>query len=60
MTFTDTLRAALAALPADGTGEIHLDLAGQCRCLSSANPYRFVNRQPWVHDAGYASVDRVI
>jgi hypothetical protein len=28
LTATDTLRAALAALPADGTGEIHLDLAG--------------------------------
>jgi GH15 family glucan-1,4-alpha-glucosidase len=32
---------------------------GQCRCLSFAN-YRFVARQPWVHDAGHASVDRVI
>ena len=28
LTARDTLRAALAALPADGTGEIHLDLAG--------------------------------
>jgi hypothetical protein len=28
LTAGDTLRAALAALPADGTGEIHLDLAG--------------------------------
>ncbi len=31
----------------------------QCRCLSAAN-YRFVDRQPWVHDAGHASVGRVI
>ena len=37
----------------------HLDLADQCRCLSAAN-YRFVGRQPWVHDAGHASVDGVI
>jgi hypothetical protein len=22
--------------------------------------YRFVGRRPWAHDAGYASVDRVI
>jgi anti-anti-sigma regulatory factor len=28
LTVQDTLRAALAALPADGTGDIHLDLAG--------------------------------
>jgi transposase len=38
---------------------VHFTPTGQCRCLWSAN-YRFVNRQPWVHDAGYASVDRVI
>ena len=37
----------------------HRRLVSQCRCLSAAN-YRFVDRQPWVHDAGYASVDRVI
>jgi hypothetical protein len=37
----------------------HFDVPGQCRCLSAAN-YRLVDRQPWVHDAGYASVDRVI
>ena len=28
LTVKDVLRAALAALPADGTGDIHLDLAG--------------------------------
>jgi STAS domain len=28
LTARDTLHAALAALPADGTGDIHLDLAG--------------------------------
>jgi PIN domain-containing protein len=33
--------------------------AGQCRCLSSAN-YRFAGWGLWVHDAGYAPVDRVI
>ena len=39
--------------------KIHLSWPGVCRCLSAAN-YRFgVNRQPRVHDAGYASVDRV-
>ena len=38
----------------------HRELVAQCRCLSAAN-YRSVGgRQPWVHDAGYASVDRVI
>ena len=37
----------------------HRRLVTQCRCLSAAN-YRSVDRQPWVHDAGYASVDRVI
>jgi hypothetical protein len=37
----------------------HRRLATQCRCLSAAN-YRFVNRQPWMHDAGYASVGRFI
>jgi hypothetical protein len=37
----------------------HLPPGTQCRCLSAAN-YRFVGRQPWVHDAGYASVGRVI
>ena len=37
----------------------HRRLVTQCRCLSAAN-YRFVVRRRWVHDAGYASVDRVI
>jgi len=37
----------------------HLEVPGQCRCLSAAN-YRFVTGQPWMHDAGYASVDRFI
>jgi hypothetical protein len=37
----------------------HHHLASQCRCLSAAN-YRSAGWQPWVHDAGYASVDRVI
>ena len=36
----------------------HRRLVTQCRCLSAAN-YRFVNRQPRMHDAVYASVDRV-
>ena len=37
----------------------HRHLVTQCRCLWAAN-YRFVGGQPWVHDAGHASVDRVI
>jgi len=37
----------------------HRRLVTQCRCLCAAN-YRFVAGQPRVHDAGYASVDRVI
>ena len=37
----------------------HRRLVTQCRCLSAAN-YRFVTGQPWMHDAGYASVDRFI
>jgi DDE family transposase len=37
----------------------HFPPGTQCRCLSAAN-YRFVGRQPWVHDAGHASVDGVI
>ena len=37
----------------------HRRLVSQCRCLLAAN-YRFVDRRPWVHDAGYAPVDRVI
>ncbi len=37
----------------------HRRLAIQCRCLSDAN-YRFVTGQPWMHDAGYASVGRFI
>ena len=37
----------------------HHQVVIQCRCLSAAN-YRFVNRQPWMHDAGYASVGRFI
>ena len=49
------LRAAGAQLVQD----LHPHDRGQCRCLSAAN-YRFVGRQPEVHDAGYASVDRVI
>ena len=36
----------------------HRRLVTQCRCLSAAN-YRFAGRWPRVHDAGYASVDRV-
>jgi transposase len=37
----------------------HFPPGTQCRCLSAAN-YRFAGRWPRVHDAGYASVDRVI
>ena len=37
----------------------HRRLVRQCRCLSAAN-YRFVTGQPWMHDAGYASVGRFI
>ena len=37
----------------------HRRLVTQCRCLSTAN-YRFVTGQPWMHDAGYASVGRFI
>ncbi len=37
----------------------HRRLVTQCRCLSDAN-YRFVTGQPWMHDAGYASVGRFI
>ena len=40
-------------------GLIHLGMDTQCRCLSDAN-YRFVTGQPWMHDAGYASVGRFI
>jgi hypothetical protein len=36
----------------------HFPPGTQCRCLSAAN-YRFAGRWPRVHDAGYASVDRV-
>ncbi len=39
--------------------EMPSESAGQCRCLSDAN-YRFVTGQPWMHDAGYASVGRFI
>ena len=37
----------------------HRRLVTQCRCLSAAN-YRSVTGQPWMHDAGYASVGRFI
>ena len=37
----------------------HYRVSDQCRCLSAAN-YPFAGLQPWVHDARYASVDRVI
>jgi hypothetical protein len=55
-------KAGLAALAVQTGLEItvgHFPPGTQCRCLSAAN-YRFVDRQPWVHDAGHASVDRVI
>jgi putative transposase len=37
----------------------HGRLVTQCRCLWAAN-YRFVTGRLWMHDAGYASVDRFI
>ena len=37
----------------------HFPPGTQCRCLSAAKN-RFVSWQSAVHDAGYASVDRVI
>ena len=59
---TRAWKAELAALALETGLEItccHFPPGTQCRCLSAAN-YRFVDRRPWVHDAGYASVDRVI
>src|SRR5438876_3583393 len=59
---TRAWKTGLAALAAETGLEItccHFPPGTQCRCLSAAN-YRFVGRQPWVHDAGHASVDGVI
>ena len=59
---TRAWKAELAALAAQAGLEItccHFPPGTQCRCLLAAN-YRFVDRRPWVHDAGYAPVDRVI
>ncbi len=53
---TPAIKAWLARHP---RVHMHFTPTGQCRCLSAAN-YRCAGRQPWVHDAGYASVDRVI
>jgi hypothetical protein len=61
-TRTRAWKHELAALALQAGLEItacHFPPGTQCRCLSAAN-YRLVDRQPWVHDAGYASVDRVI
>jgi transposase len=59
---TRAWKTELAALAVETGLEItvcHFPPGTQCRCLSAAN-YRFVGRQPWVHDAGHASVDGVI
>ena len=59
---TRAWKAGLAELAAETGLEItccHFPPGTQCRCLSAAN-YRFVNRQPRMHDAGYASVGRFI
>ena len=55
-------KAGLARLAQDTGLQItvcHFPPGTQCRCLSAAN-YRFVTGQPWMHDAGYASVGRFI
>jgi hypothetical protein len=51
--------AALAAETGLAIRVCHRPPGTQCRCLSSAN-YRVAGWRPWVHDAGYAPVDRVI
>ena len=59
---TRAWKAGLAVLAEETGLEItccHFPPGTQCRCLSAAN-YRFAGRRPRVHDAGYASVDRVI
>ena len=49
----------LEQLPRPEHPENHFVFDHQCRCLSAAN-YRFVTGQPWMDDAGYASVGRFI